>query len=122
MYKNVSLTYEEALEKTQQELNFSMIEFDRWVSANPGLALSNNIEYRLKQQNIKLLRLRIRELEEMRDKFVNTQKLTPLMTTNQINSDVPLKFTKSRTGRITTDRNVNKLGKRVGNEVSKNHI
>jgi len=114
----VSLTAEEALQKTQAELNSAMIEFDRWISSSPGEAVASNVEYRVKQQQIKLLRLRMRELEQMRDDFANTLMILSSSGNGYTDPDTPCAFTKKRTGQITYGRNVNKLGARNCNKVA----
>jgi hypothetical protein len=114
---DVSLTAQEALQKTQRRLNEAMIDFDRWVSSNPNMAVPTNVEYRIKQQNIKLLRLKMKELEQMKNDYSNT--LMVLYTSpKQGNPNVPTRFTKSRTGSVTTGIHCNKLGKLTGNKVS----
>lgn len=115
----VSLTADEALVKAQTALNQIMIEFDRWVSANPLLANSNNIEYRGYQQRIKLLRLKIKETQNLRDEYRDTLMVLSATPTTYRDPNIPQNFTRSKDNHLYTKRETMRVGKRKNGMVSR---
>jgi chromosome segregation ATPase len=114
----VSLTADEALQKVQTELNQAMMEFDRWVSRNSLSTHQSNVEYRTFQQRIKLLKLRIKELQELRDDFQNT--LVILRNTQlNVNPNIPSKFTRSKDARVYNQQNGMKIAQKKNGLVSR---
>ena len=125
--ENVSLSTEEAITKVNAELNLEMVNFGRWVAQNPSQTVSTNMEFRQMKQNIKLLRLRVRELEEMRDSYRNILRFTSpdvgngLLLSSDQNPNVKEQvFSKPRTVLPTENiRPSNKLGSKGQTRVSK---
>lgn len=93
---SVSLTADDAIQKTQMQLNEAMIAFDRWVSQNPLLTNPSNVVYRTQRQNIKLLRLRLRELEQLKNEYQNRLVLLTATEPTIVDSNIPKHFTRSR--------------------------
>ena len=116
---HVSLTAEEALDKEQNELNEIMVEFDRWVSGNPSLANNANTEYRGYQQKIKMLKLKIKEIRDLRDEYRNTLMVLSATSTIYKDPNIPHRFTKSKDNHLFTARETMKVGTRKNGLVSR---
>jgi len=111
----VSLTADDALEAAQTQLNAAMSEFDRWVSQNPNLATRDNTEFRLKQQNIKLLRLKLNEIRALREDYQNTLMILSANIGDYIDPNIPTAFTKqNNSDPKLSQRGLSVVDKRVG--------
>lgn len=112
-----SLTADDAIKKTSDELNRAMVALDRWLAQTPGGPTSDFETFRLMKQNIKLLRLKRNELIDMKNDYQNTltfQSLPP-----RENVSPPEIFSKPRGITTPLDERVgNKLGRRGANKVS----
>lgn len=111
----VSLDADEAITKTSKDYNAAMIRFQRWVSENPGKSDSFDEEFLLLKQEIKLLRVRLNELREMKDNYQNTLLMAPRYNENFI---VNNEIIKSRDNVVSTGERGSKLGNRNINKLS----
>ena len=66
-----ALTAEESVERAEKNLISAMTEFDTWIKMNPNLASQVNPEYKLRYQNIKVLRIKVHEAKDIRDHYQN---------------------------------------------------
>jgi hypothetical protein len=108
----VSLTIDDAFQKTTKELNEAMILFDKWLSQTPGGPTSDFVTFRSMKQNIKLLRLKKNELVDMKNNYQNT-----LMFQSVRPPETLVKISKPRTGQVADNR-VPRLGQKGGNKIS----
>ena len=115
--ENISLNSDDAIVKKTAELNLAMVAFDRWVNQNPTKTNMTNDEFRQMKQNIKLIRLRIRELVDMRDEFQNMLHVANYST--DLFSIDKEQFSKPRNTPVLENRQSNKLGTRAANKLSK---
>jgi hypothetical protein len=116
--KNISLTADDAIRNTQNQLNIAMSDFDRWVSTNPLLANSNNVEYRIQQQNIKVLKLKMKEIMEMKEEFQNTLMILSSNPEAYVDPNVPNTFTRSKADNVPIGVTTTKVAEKRGNRVS----
>lgn len=113
MDNSISLTVDDAIKKKQAELNTANNAFDRWASQNPLSLDDFNMEFREQKQSIKLLRLEINDLKEMKFNYQNT--LLFKTSRNMVKEPV---FSKSRNSNIFSEKTGNKLGKKKTNQIS----
>ena len=69
------MTFETAIDECQTELNLAMIEFDRWASQNSKKLNQNDPDFRVKKQNIKMLKYKLSVLNQDNATYRNTPKL-----------------------------------------------
>lgn len=113
---DISLTADEALHRTQIQLNSAVSDFDKWISTNPLQANRKNDEYRIRQQHIKVLKLKLREIAEMRDTFRET--LTLLSSSIDLNTLNTLSFTKSKSDNVSVKNDTMRIADKRCNRVS----
>jgi hypothetical protein len=80
----MSLTADESIKIVQDELNAKLVAFDKWASFNPDKlkdCMSKNdpnyescMEFLQWKQEIKLLRLKLNEYNQIKNNFQNTLK------------------------------------------------
>jgi|SRR6478609_7855434 len=114
----VALTADQELAKVQNKLNDAMVDFDRWISQNPVSANKDDIEYRLKQQNIKLLKLKIKEISELKEDYQNTLMILSSTPTVYIDPNTPTAFTRSKNETIPVAPGSMKIANKRMNRVS----
>lgn len=114
----IALTADEALYNVQKELNDAMVDFDRWISMNPIMTAKDNVEYRMKQQNIKLLKLKVREIAQLKEEYQNTLMILSATPKMYIDPNAPTEFTKSKTDTIPMAPGSMKIANKRNNRVS----
>ena len=112
---DASLTIEHALEKARSELNVLLVSFDRWATLNPQMLNPENAEFRLYKHQVKVMRLKINELQEMKDAYNNTV----VMVSKPEFLEDEVEFSKSRNSDVFTANLTMKVGGKKGNRVSK---
>lgn len=113
-----SLTADEALAQTQAELNTALNDFDRWLSANPALANQSQSEYRLRQQEIKRLKLKMNEIKELKNDYQNTLMVLSSTPFSYINPNVPREFTRSKNDTVPLLNETMRVANKRTNRVS----
>ena len=113
-----SLTADEALAKTQAELNDANNDFDRWISANPALATPTNVEFRLRQQTIKRLRLKLKEIKDIKQDYQNTLMVLSATPMRYVDPNVPTAFTMKKQGDIQYGKETMRVATKRTNRVS----
>lgn len=68
------MTFEEAIDDAQSELNLSLVDFDRWASQNPTKLNCSDPVFREKKNSIKMLKLKLAKLNAGRVLYKNTPK------------------------------------------------
>lgn len=63
------ITMKDAIKDTELRLVKAKKEFDLWATANPDLIITESEEYRQRRQQIKLLQLQARELNDKSSKY-----------------------------------------------------
>ncbi len=114
---NASLTVDEAIQKATNKLNNAMVKFDRWATQNPQSLIPTNVDFMLQKNEIKMMRLEINELKEMKRTYQNTL----LMAARPDEADYveDENFTKSRNTEVFEAKPTIKIGTRKGIKVSK---
>lgn len=113
----VTLDTATALDLTAQELNLAMIAFDRWASQNPEKLDPNNQEFKDMKQMVKLLRLRMKEQQDMQRAY-NTAIISE-MTVDVVDSAGTVTYARPRNTEALLDRPGTKLGSRSGIKLSR---
>ena len=113
----VSMDSESAIVATSAALNDTMSRFDRWVSQNPDKLVPTNDEFRTFRQTVKVLRLRLKELEEIQRTYTST--VSAVLKSNQSAEPPSLLFCKSRNRGELQERQTMKLGTRPAIKVSR---
>ena len=115
--QDISLDIDDAIDKAQKKLNTAMIEYDRWINQNPTLTTPQNVVFRNWKQTIKLLRLQIAELNEMKNESRNVlRSIRDYVNTDDIKES---QYTKPRTIAVIENRSANKLGTKGANKLSR---
>lgn len=68
------MTFEDAIADAQSLLNLSLVDFDRWASQNPSQLNYDDQTFRLKKNQIKMLRLKLAKLNAGNSLYKNTPK------------------------------------------------
>lgn len=118
---NVALNSEDAIALIKTELNRAMVSFDRWASENPQKLHPTDPEFKAMKQTIKLLRLRLKDYEEISRKYQETVRLLQLQQPEVLwGTESPSHpFTKSRNTEELRERPAMKLGGRPSIKVSR---
>lgn len=112
---NIFLNIDDAIVSVDTQYKVAMSKFDRWASQNPEKLDPLNQEFRNIKQEIKLLRLKKKELCDMKSNYQNT--LFVLQSVEEPN--VTTTATKrSRNGSVQQSGISNKLGFKRSNQIS----
>lgn len=105
------------IEAINTELAMALRDFNRWMSQNSTVNMQESSLFKEQRQNIKILKLRKAELEEIENEHAESAfKMNyPITLQNNINISP---FTKSRNIAPIEKMTGNKLGGRIFNKIS----
>lgn len=74
MTDSISFTWEQAITKKQNELNDTLREFNQWATKSPQELTPDNEKFQKFKQDIKLLRVTIKEYTNSNSNFIALPK------------------------------------------------
>ena len=111
---NIFLNIDDAINHVDTQYRVAMSNFDKWASQNPEKLDPINQEFRKIKQEIKLLRLKKKELCDMKSNYQNT-----LFVLQSVEESGNVNITKrGRNGGVQQNGINNKLGFKRSNQIS----